>query len=512
MLALGGTALLVALNASVLVERLGSVLTAYPLFITEGGEGPHVYAIWRLLHGLPLYLWPHQEPYVLTLYNALFYRGYAAVLGASGVDGEAILLGGRLVTLGAALAGAAVTAWLMLRLLPREAWLREVPAVVIGFAAVLWLGSNFASWWPLSIRPDVPALVFVAMGLVFALRAIRHDRPTASLLAASLAFFLAWGFKQTVVLTLAGTLAFLVLDPCRRRQALALALPFVALVSVALWAGGPAYRFNVLTAGTAGRIVPAHSLAIFARVFTQNALVWLLPALLAALAAWRRRRGAAGAIPFEAKDRLLATVFAAAMVGGLVALGRESANENQLFEAYLAGGLLGVRGSALLGVRASPPLRRAGLTAVAALVVPMLTFPAAQLVFPDRFGVTHLASPTDLARKQALAGRLRTLPKPLFIVDDVLAQPWHASPGTSEAYVLDVYWTQLAERDGVLPRGLVEASIRGHRFRTVIDEPGGRFARAAREAGLECAALPELAPRAVRLVACTDGIREAPIP
>lgn len=503
-LVLGAAALLVALNAVVQGERLRSVLASYRLFITEGGEGPHIYAIWRLLHGFPLYQWPQREPYALTLYNALFYHSYAGVLGAFGVDGPAILLAARLITLAAALAGAVTSAALMLRLLPPDLRSREVRATVVLFAAVLWLGTNFASWWPLSIRPDVAAMVFATLGLTLVIRALSHSRSGAALMAASVLFFVAWGFKQTVVLTFAGTLVYLMFSPRWKRDLPALALPFVALAALAVGAGGATYRFNILTAGTAGHILPSQALAIFARVFAQNALVWVLPLVLGALAVWSRMCGSGTAAPVVEADRLLATVFAVTLFGGLVALGRESANENQLYEAYLSGGLIAARGIAVLVARAAPAPRRVGVAAAVLLSLPMLAFPAAQIAFPDRFGVTHLASPADLERKRALAERLPEYPKPLFIVDDVLAQPWNANAGRYPAFVLDVYWTALAERDGLLPHGMVEGLIRGGRFRTVVDAPGGRYAIAAAASGLRCDGVPDLAPDAAPLVACTS--------
>src|SRR3954462_11344141 len=86
--------------------RASSVLRCWHWEITDGREGPGIYALWRVLHGYPLYEWPHRPPYSLTLYNFGFYYFYAGVMRLLGVNDEGLLLAPRALTLLAAGLGA----------------------------------------------------------------------------------------------------------------------------------------------------------------------------------------------------------------------------------------------------------------------------------------------------------------------------------------------------------------------------------------------------------------------
>src|SRR6185295_14321704 len=72
--------------------------------------------------------------------------------------------------------------------------------------------------------------------------------PPARLAPASLFFYLAWAFKQSAVLTLAGVcLHFVVARRSIRDTALVVA-PFGVLAGITIAVGGSAYRYNVLVA------------------------------------------------------------------------------------------------------------------------------------------------------------------------------------------------------------------------------------------------------------------------
>jgi hypothetical protein len=61
--------------------------------------------MWKLRHGFPLYEWPTQPYFSLTLYNALFYKVYAAVFTILRTPEPATPVVGRFVTLGFAVLG-----------------------------------------------------------------------------------------------------------------------------------------------------------------------------------------------------------------------------------------------------------------------------------------------------------------------------------------------------------------------------------------------------------------------
>src|SRR6187551_2258254 len=95
------TVLVLAALAAALVlwTRVTSWASCWRWTITEGREGPSIYAIWRVVHGAPLYEWPDREPYSVTFMNFGFYQAYGAVARLSGAGDEALLWVGRLFTL-----------------------------------------------------------------------------------------------------------------------------------------------------------------------------------------------------------------------------------------------------------------------------------------------------------------------------------------------------------------------------------------------------------------------------
>jgi len=500
---------LAVLNAGVFAERATSLVHTYRLFITEGAEGPHIYAVWRVLNGHPLYEWPLQVPYSLTFYNALFYRTYAAFLQLAGVNGEAILYWGRVLTLGFTVTAAAVFAAMAIWLVPREERTRLVLALVALLAPVIWLGSNFTAWWALSIRPDVPAALFSLAGLWLVLRVDASGR-WRSLLAASLLFFLAWAFKQSFVLTLLGSAVFF----GWRRDWRALAVlvgPFTALAVVAVAIGGPEYRYNLLVAPALSGYAPRQAAAIVARVAVQNAFVWAFPVI-----AWLHARAQTVDTPAdviaERRDALtrLRVIAGVALMCGVAMLARAGTNKNQLFEAYVAGALLATV-ETIRCARVTLAPRRGRRLAVFAtvLLLPMVAFPAAQLLWPNHFGVTRLAADTDLRRRAALADALAGLPKPLFIDDDILGQPWHATENRYPALVLDRLWLSIAIPPGG-GQDFAKRALEWQAPRAVVATDGDPFHRAALALGMRCGPVPSCPHCDRGMVVCMDRIhREA---
>ena len=76
--------LFVILNLAVFLLRVVSVWRYGALFTTSGAEPLVIYPVWKALHGLPVYEWPLQYPFSLSIYNYLFYFGYAFFLRLAG--------------------------------------------------------------------------------------------------------------------------------------------------------------------------------------------------------------------------------------------------------------------------------------------------------------------------------------------------------------------------------------------------------------------------------------------
>lgn len=469
---------LLALNAPVFASRLLSVLRTHPLCITEGSEGPTIYPVWKAIHGRPVYEPTAAPPFPITWYNFLFYQTYARLLSALGVDGEGILLWGRLLTLASAALGAAGH-WLVIRrLAPPSAGppFRLAAAAVV---VVAWFGTNFAAWWPLSIRPDIPAEALVTWGLWAYLRGLDRRSP-AAMLAASALFFAAWGFKQSVVWTLFGVSLYTLVRTRDWRLLLPLTLPCAAAMAATFAALGAPYRANTIGVQGQTPMIPRQAIEIFGRISAQNAFPWLFWAAPLFL-----RRGAAPGVGPEGRGvGAVATAFACSFAYGLVALARLGSNKNHLFEPYMLGTTLAL---VALGRFLALPRGRArsiGLAAATALLVPMALFPAAQLLRPRSFGRIELADAAEYAARSALARDVDGLEKPLLIFDDILSQPWHSTGGRYPAFVPDPVWYGLARDRGLLEGGGAPAMIRRREFRSLVIEPwrDGEIS-AAREAG-----------------------------
>jgi len=458
------------MSVAVFLRRAWSLFSAYDITPTEGAEGPNPFAIWRVLHHFTLYAWPTRPPFHLTMYNFGFYHVYAGVLAVLGIDDDQILLVSRCLTLVFAALGAAIYYRLALTLNTTES---RAPSsfdrVFIGcVTCAVWFGTNFIAWWPLAIRPDMASWFFATLGFWLYVRANRSDLLRFAVLS-SCAFAAAWTFKQSTVLMLSGVFLHATLVRRNWRLCLALVGPLLSTVITSLVLGGSAYRFGLLRAPSIGRWSAEQMVEIFARICLQNALVWFAPLLLFWRWATARRRDPLFAIAPE--ELLLLLSFAVAFVLGLFALGRTGSNKNHIAEAYLLGSLISIR--LIREIVHEGNLGTLGVGTLLALI-PMEIFPAVQLVWPNRFGVTSLlATPEARQQRQALANFVRGAPKPVYIVDDVLSMPWFTNePDDPSAVVIDSTWYSLAKGAHLIEGGGVERMIRQRHFKTVIFATG----------------------------------------
>ncbi|HEX5099288.1 MAG TPA: hypothetical protein VFV94_07295 [Polyangiaceae bacterium] len=483
--------LVAALGALVVFcVRVSSWSSCWRWSIAEGRESPVLYAFWRLLHGHDLYEWPTRPPYSISFYNFGFYEAYVSVLRAFGVDGERLLFVPRLLTLLGAALGALGFVRLGAELAPprdRTGWMA---LGALGF--VVWFGTQFVSWWVLSVRPDIWAVGFALAGLGFALR--RERSGPGGLAVASLLFFLAWSFKQSCILTFLGLMLGLAVAR-RFRDALVLGAPFFVLVAAALVLGGDVYRFNVLTAPAASRFKLTLLLGVLGRTLPQN--LWMLGFF--PLAFWFTGEG-----PRLARFRALSLanrqVIGAALVAmafGVVAFGREGSNKNQLFEGYVLAAL--ASWSAWSRARESMPAPVSLLGALLAL--PLALFPLLQLSGVRGSGRLVLCGEGDARELERMARAVAALPKPLFSDEEVWALPWNSSDNRYPAMVIDSTWYGVAERQHLVPPGFVASLLASGRFRSALVPELHPVLDVLRAQGVPCS---ELAPKpfGLRFVGC----------
>ena len=448
------------LNLAVYLIRIFSVWRYGALFCSTAVESPMIDSVWRCMNHRSVYQWPLAFPFSLSLYNYLFYYVYAGALRLMGAVDAGILTWGRQFTLLFALVGA-FAQWRLVRSLLNLRGLAS--ALSLALAIGLWLCTSLVKYWALSIRPDMAAAALVMIALWVVVRK-PQSQPQPQLRFcfawAGLLLYLAWTFKQSVVLTFAGLCLWLLLNK-RWRDLTLLATVFAALVCATLLLGTPEYRFSILIAP---QMVRGFALS----------LPWILRALGTGLTAvglnlyWvaapfvllhaSRNSGAPSILRSlqNGWESMLLTVFALALIIGLAGMGKVGGTSNYLFEAFAAGSTL---------------LQLAVFTLPGRLVTALVLFgciqPATQLAgvaigyhHPGKKDMVPIATAAEYADAVALHNRLASMKKPLFTTDGVFSLPWNSTENGAPAIVLDPNFQEAARSreqnggiEGMLNRG-----------------------------------------------------------
>ncbi len=486
---------LTVLNLTVFTVKFVSVLQHGHIADTSGGEGLCIYNIWKIQNGYPLYETPDRPPYSLTLYNYGFYWTYSTLLSLFHCTGSDISVGAKLLTLLFGGLGA-VGQFLLIRQLisGKISWLNSLTLVLLTFQ--VWFGTGATSWWVMSARPDVPSIALATWGLYFLVRACQHNRLSDAALA-SVAFFLAWTFKQSVVWILVGGVLFL-LFARQWKQIAALVFPCGALMGLSLFLGGEVYRYNIIVAPSINPMSIVRAAGLFLENLLPNAFFWLF-AVISGVMAFRRLRlkgntahqdkemtESVFAPPFP--TALLLVLFGVSFFMGMIGLSKLGSTRNHLFEAFIV-----VSSSsaalAVIGVQRCGTGRPLAITA-AVLIIPMALFPAYQLVRPNHFGVQRLLTAERLAARESFGKYIKTLPAPVFIDEEVFAQPWFSTAGKYPAVVLDHVFYDAARAKGLLQGGGVGEWVREGHFRTLLIEETDELFPIARECGFQVSELP----------------------
>jgi len=440
-----------ALSLAVYLIRILSVWRFGDLFFPTAVEAPMINSIWRCIHHLPVYEWPLQYPFHLSLYNYLFYNSYAAALRLIGAQDAAIMTWGRQFTLLFALAGA-LSQWRLVRSLLHLRGARSY--LSLAFALGLWLCTSLVKYWALCLRPDMAAAALVMIALT-----VIVSRPRFAFAYAGLLFYLAWAFKQSVVLAFAGLCLWLLLNKKWRPLSILVAV-FSVFVAVTLFIGSPEYRFNILAAP---QMVKSFSFG----------LPWLLRSLGAGAAAvgvnlyWIAApllltRSSAAQRPADSRVRMFLAVFTVALICGLAGMGKVGATSNYLFEAFAAG-------STLLQILVfTVPGRLVTSLLLLGCIQPALQIGGAVTGYHaagKRDRVT-IATPGEYAGAEALRTRLSTMKKPIFTTGEAFALPWVSAESGASALVIDPNFHEAARSrewnggiEGMLQRGEIPTVV-----------------------------------------------------
>jgi hypothetical protein len=436
----------VLLNLAVYFIRVICLWRYGALFCTSGGESLMIYSVWKGMHHLPVYEWPLSFPFSLSLYNYLFYNTYSAILRWAGAWDAGIMTWGRLLTSAFAIMGA-LAQW---KLVSNHLNLRGTRCILsLFFALGLWFSTSMVRWWALTIRPDITAIALVMIALCVIVSRTRFGFAFAGVL-----FYLAWSFKQSVVLAFAGVCLYLLLHK-RWRDLSALVAISTLLVTATLILGTPEYRYSIIVAP---RLVSGFSLLNAwhaAEVsFVANAY-WMLAPIALLLATGKRR--------IDGVLCLLMTVFAVALIVGLAAMGKVGASDNYLLEAFVAG-------STLLQIALfSAPGRLIGLLVIFGCVQPavqLATVPSGSRIF----GTVRLATAAEYADAVALRARLDSMAKPIFTTDETFALPWLSTANHAPAFVIDTKYHDATRL--LCQNGCIEGMLQKGEIPTVMIGPG----------------------------------------
>ena len=444
-------ALAALLSIALCVARCVAVSGDMRLFATSGGEGVAIHSVWKAAHGGTVYQAPGQGVYESVFYNFLFYEGYGGFCALIGADDDRLVAASRLLTCAAGLLGA-FAQWRVLGLLLPGPFSAGERWLLAGLVALTWYGSSFMNWWLFTVRPDVPAVSLAMVGLWLALRALRRRSPWSAALAA-LPFYGAWAMKQSVVWMLSGAVLGGFLKRPTRWTAVTLALLMFAAFGATMALGTVAYRYQVFYAPSLDAIVLGDSLFRFQQLLPPLLLFWffaILPALL------RMRPSLAGrlaALPDEHAEtwRTVAIASLIAVGMGIIALGKDGSGRNHLMEGVVLVSTLAAAGLVRV-LRMQPGRLRTSLVACAAVLALMLAGRPNNSLFLDPTGIRR-GDATDVAWHLKLQEVLASAPKPAFVSDDILAQPWYANEGRYPGNVPDLIFYQTCRRKGLTSEG-----------------------------------------------------------
>lgn len=469
-------ALTVAVDLAIFVIRVAAAYRFSDL-IPVPIEGPGIYAIWKIQHGYPMAELPTRPFFGLTLYNVFFYQTYARLLTLLHVADAALPTGAHLLTPAFALAGACAQ-YAAMRALLQRLDTRSSPWLLAAASLMMWIGVGLVGRWALAARPDVPAVAVAVAALAIVLASA--DPSLRRLASASVVFFVAWGFKQSVVGIFGGVCLYELFFCRSPRKFAALVLPFSALCALTIAMSGAAYRFNLLTAPRiSGASVPWLAVYWYRVLVLPNLPIWIAAA--AGLWHWLDRRDAADARWRNPSLALLVCATLTTIPLAFVLLAKPGSHINHTFESCAVLVLLAIASFSMLVDR--PPASNRCVYGIAAAA---MVFPLAYAVFmlnggpPAALRALTLAKDVDPltpgtasqhAARAALVDRMRELPKPLFIDDELLAQPWFSNDNRYPAIVIDHVFYGAADAGGYLERGGVLSLVDDRYFATLLLSP-----------------------------------------
>jgi hypothetical protein len=203
------------------------------------------------------------------------------------------------------------------------------PAIAVALASFGFFGP-LVGLWAHTIRPDTWAIALETSAVAVLLVHYRNHAIASALFGAAL-FYGAWACKQTYVLGLVATCAFLIV----RRQwrcAAVLVLASMLLWGVTFASAGPGYRAAFRTLATTSVFLPAVGLENVRDMFQKTAPLWFL-----VLTSWVPGRRTREALTLARSDLRLLALLGLAVAFPLAFVGscKIGATSNYYFSATI---------------------------------------------------------------------------------------------------------------------------------------------------------------------------------
>ncbi|MCA9215958.1 MAG: hypothetical protein KDB27_22985 [Planctomycetales bacterium] len=427
------------------------------LFDQTGYQTSSVYAVWRLRHGLELYMDP-SEFGTITFYNFAFYRIYAFISQLLFVNDESLIVFLRYVTIFFGFCGVAILYRSIVSLARTASLSGKLFAL---FASICtWIAITPVGPWIIAVRPDILAACFSLSGLVLYLRSAQQPGALLSGTLPAALFFLAWATKQPSIGLFVGCIVHSVVMQRNFGTAMRLAIPFSIGVFVAFWILGDQYWMNTVAIPSTSRIVwNPLSVTNFQNLLLSNQVLWGY-GVLAMLLNWPtvRSRNFGKHLP------CILCCIAVTLPWNLLTTFREGGTDNGMLEAHLAFALLSVATAA----EAIEKQRVWECVAIGVLGLLMLYMPLSVIrnTHPDFAAVEY-------GSRQEIRAQIEQMATPVFVgeatdMNETLTLPWISSANRFPACVPEVFTYSTAVREGVLPPDIIERLIRKQEFGSIV--------------------------------------------
>jgi hypothetical protein len=414
----------ILLCLSILALRISSVFRDSLYAQSTGAETPPLYGIYKVWTGRTLY-----EPLSVTatpmIYNYLFYYTYGYLAKIFVTNAESLPLFSRMVTLIVTLSFS-VGLLFYIRNKTNKYLAHNLSygqrSGLYFLALVVFIGP-FIGWWNLTARPDLFGMGLELCAIILLLTA-KKIYGFGRVIATTFIFWLAWSFKQNLILVYLGFLVILLIDR-RYRQLFVSAIFFSLLCCLPLvWFGVP-YAENIIRIPAVNPWKLEYALRVFSETLVAGAYFYLPVFFLLGRQLSRRFQP-------NANCRILLLIFVMTFVGGFVNSARWASGRNHYFAAYLVAGIFIVEYLISSWKNVDGNQIKFARYVCLCLYSIGLALGLLYLILPNRFGRISLLTRSQRETNKEIISVIRAAAKPVFVQNNYLALPWNCGQDYSD--------------------------------------------------------------------------------